>query len=181
MATSPNVGKPVAVHISDDKIEYLLFENLNRAVHVSAAIDLTKQGRTVGIRVNRTAKGTEYVQDIPDESTEDNLKELHALTEAQLEKARNTPVYWIPRDSRQYPDWVINATEDGRRLLVDDLVELFFENLSKAVQEQSSKDEYLKHLYLLRDLFATPNFGPMFRRKLNSHQQLVDFFSYSPE
>jgi len=72
-----NAGKPVAVRKAEDgTISHVQFENRARMTPVGQAVQMTEQGKTIGIRVNQTEKGRRYVQDIPDSSTKDNLANL---------------------------------------------------------------------------------------------------------
>lgn len=70
-------GKPVAVR-KDEKgnISHIQFENRDRMTPLNQAINLVKEGVTSGIRLNQTEKGRKYLQDIPDQSTKDNLANL---------------------------------------------------------------------------------------------------------
>lgn len=72
-----STGKPVAVRKDKDgDITHIQFANRAKMTPLDQAISLTKQGRTEAIRVNRTEQGREYLQDIPDTSTRDNLQNL---------------------------------------------------------------------------------------------------------
>jgi len=72
-----NAGKPVAVRKDKDgDITHVKFKNRDRMTPVEQAVNMTKQGKTEGIRVNKTGGGKEYVQDIPDASKKDNLTNL---------------------------------------------------------------------------------------------------------
>ncbi len=72
-----SAGKPMAVRKAEDgTISHVQFENRQNMTPVEQAVNMTKRGETSGIRVNRTGEGREYVQDIPDSSTKDNLLNL---------------------------------------------------------------------------------------------------------
>lgn len=68
-------GKPVAVRKDKDgDISHIQFANRQKMTPLDQAISLTKQGLTEAVRVNQTCQGREYLQDIPDSSTKDNLQ-----------------------------------------------------------------------------------------------------------
>lgn len=72
-----NAGKPKAVRKDKDgNISHVQFENREKMTPVKQAVNMTKEGKTTGIRVNQTGAGKEYVQDIPDSSLKDNLANL---------------------------------------------------------------------------------------------------------
>ena len=72
-----NAGKAKSVRkAADGTITHVGFENRDKMVPISQAINMTKDGKTIGVRVNRTGDGREYLQDIPDSSSKDNLANL---------------------------------------------------------------------------------------------------------
>lgn len=72
-----NAGKPEAVRKdSDGDITHIKFKNRERMTPLDQAINMTKERKTKGIRVNKTKQGREYLQDIPDKSKKDNLDNL---------------------------------------------------------------------------------------------------------
>ena len=77
MVTKKNAGKPKAVRKDKDgDITHVQFENRKRMTPLDQAISMTKEGRTSGVRVNKTGSGREYLQDKPDSSKSDNLGNL---------------------------------------------------------------------------------------------------------
>ena len=74
---APNAGKPVAVRKDKDgDITHIQFSNREQMTPLPQAINMTKRGQTEGVRVNRTSANREYLQDIPDGTTKDNLQNL---------------------------------------------------------------------------------------------------------
>lgn len=72
-----NAGKPIAVRKDNDgDITHIQFANRERMTPLAQAIEMTKRNETECVRVNQTGKGREYLQDIPDSSTRDNLQKL---------------------------------------------------------------------------------------------------------
>lgn len=71
-----NAGRAKAVRKDNGVITHILFEHRTKMMPLKQAINKVKDGNTIGLRVNQTGDGREYLQDKPDSSTEDNLENL---------------------------------------------------------------------------------------------------------
>ena len=79
MAKKPKnyAGKAKAVKKDKDgDITHILFKNRRRFTPLKQAINMTKQGLTNGLQVNKTEKGREYLQGIGDGLEKNNLDNL---------------------------------------------------------------------------------------------------------
>ena len=79
MTKKPKIDAGRAKAVRKDKdgdITHVQFENRQKITPLEQAINMTKEGKTSGVRVNKTGAGREYLQDIPDSSKADNLDNL---------------------------------------------------------------------------------------------------------
>lgn len=75
--SSKNAGRAKGVRFdTDGNISHLQFENRRQITPLHQAINMTERGETRGVRVSQTGAGRQYLQDIPDSSTFDNLRNL---------------------------------------------------------------------------------------------------------